>query len=288
MTKIISTHSFRGGTGKSNVTANIAAVLAQKGYRVGVFDTDIQSPGIHIIFHLTENDIRFGCVTLGPGLGLPKADGVKFATIVVYPEPDMRYRIRATKDNGVVRRLLDENCEIADIYGDIFPGTFAGLTPDCTDVDITVRRLEGDVDMDCDVDIIDSQLMNYRFQAFFGSLSYDIFYDLEPWPTGDYDIDVKDLQFVNGRVGSTCEIRAGFDCAAAGMVFLGDGAVCAAGSSGCCIADFDHNAVVSPDDLFGFVNAWLMRESVADADMNGLVSFNDLSVFISGFVTGCP
>ena len=58
MTKIISTHSFRGGTGKSNVTANIAAILAQKGYRVGVFDTDIQSPGIHIIFHLTENDIR--------------------------------------------------------------------------------------------------------------------------------------------------------------------------------------------------------------------------------------
>ena len=154
---------------------------------------------------ITENDIRYGCVTLGPGLGLPKADGVKFATIVVYPEPDMRYRIRATKDNGVVRRLLDENCEIADIYGDIFPGTFAGLTPDCTDVDITVRRLEGDVDMDCDVDIVDSQLMNYRFQAFFGSLSYDIFYDLEPWPTGDYDIDIKDLQFVNGRVGSTCE-----------------------------------------------------------------------------------
>lgn len=59
MTKIISTHSFRGGTGKSNITANIAATLAEKGFRVGVFDTDIQSPGIHIIFSLTEKDIQY-------------------------------------------------------------------------------------------------------------------------------------------------------------------------------------------------------------------------------------
>ena len=59
MTKIISTHSFRGGTGKSNVTANIAATLANMGYRVGVFDTDIQSPGIHIIFNLADGAIKY-------------------------------------------------------------------------------------------------------------------------------------------------------------------------------------------------------------------------------------
>lgn len=52
MAKIISIHSFRGGTGKSNTTANLAAVLAWQGQRVGVIDTDIQSPGIHILFGL--------------------------------------------------------------------------------------------------------------------------------------------------------------------------------------------------------------------------------------------
>jgi MinD-like ATPase involved in chromosome partitioning or flagellar assembly len=50
MATIISVHSFRGGTGKSNTTANLCAVLAERGYRVGVIDTDIQSPGIHVIF----------------------------------------------------------------------------------------------------------------------------------------------------------------------------------------------------------------------------------------------
>jgi septum site-determining protein MinD len=56
--KIISIHSFRGGTGKSNTTANVAAVLALQGKRVGVIDTDIQSPGIHILFGLHGEDIK--------------------------------------------------------------------------------------------------------------------------------------------------------------------------------------------------------------------------------------
>ncbi|GAB4437666.1 MAG: MinD/ParA family protein [Chloroflexi bacterium OHK40] len=57
MTTIISIHSFRGGTGKSNTTANLTALLAAEGYRVGVFDTDIQSPGIHVIFGLADEEI---------------------------------------------------------------------------------------------------------------------------------------------------------------------------------------------------------------------------------------
>lgn len=56
---IISIHSFRGGTGKSNTTANVSALMAQRGYRVGVIDTDIQSPGIHILFRLDDNQIQY-------------------------------------------------------------------------------------------------------------------------------------------------------------------------------------------------------------------------------------
>ncbi|MCL4296575.1 MAG: MinD/ParA family protein [Anaerolineae bacterium] len=55
MSKIISIHSFRGGTGKSNTTANITALLAAQGLRVGAIDTDIQSPGIHVLFGLDED-----------------------------------------------------------------------------------------------------------------------------------------------------------------------------------------------------------------------------------------
>jgi septum site-determining protein MinD len=57
MAKIISIHSFRGGTGKSNTTANLAAHLAGSGQRVGVIDTDIQSPGLHVLFALDPSEV---------------------------------------------------------------------------------------------------------------------------------------------------------------------------------------------------------------------------------------
>lgn len=67
MGKIVSIHSYRGGTGKSNTTANVATAIALMGQRVGVVDTDIQSPGIHVLFDLepektnqTLNDFLWG------------------------------------------------------------------------------------------------------------------------------------------------------------------------------------------------------------------------------------
>jgi MinD-like ATPase involved in chromosome partitioning or flagellar assembly len=58
LAKIISIHSFRGGTGKSNTAANLAYLMAVNGLRVGVIDTDIQSPGIHNLFGLKGMDIE--------------------------------------------------------------------------------------------------------------------------------------------------------------------------------------------------------------------------------------
>jgi MinD-like ATPase involved in chromosome partitioning or flagellar assembly len=55
---IVSVHSFRGGTGKSNTTANVATVVAQRGRRVGVIDADIQSPGIHVLFGLAGDEVQ--------------------------------------------------------------------------------------------------------------------------------------------------------------------------------------------------------------------------------------
>lgn len=57
MVRVVSVHSFRGGTGKSNITANVAVQLAQRGLRVAVIDTDIQSPGIHVLFGLGGADV---------------------------------------------------------------------------------------------------------------------------------------------------------------------------------------------------------------------------------------
>jgi MinD-like ATPase involved in chromosome partitioning or flagellar assembly len=57
MAKIVSIHSFRRGTGKSIMTANIAALMAAEGRRVIVLDTNLESPSLHILFHLDENEV---------------------------------------------------------------------------------------------------------------------------------------------------------------------------------------------------------------------------------------
>jgi MinD-like ATPase involved in chromosome partitioning or flagellar assembly len=52
MPKVVSIHSYRGGTGKSNFTANLSTTVALLGHRVAVIDTDVPSPGIHNLFCL--------------------------------------------------------------------------------------------------------------------------------------------------------------------------------------------------------------------------------------------
>ena len=160
---------------------------------------------------ITENDIRFGCLSSGPMPG-PTGSGV-LALIHVTPEADLKYRLTPGQENGLVRTLLDENCELTDVYGDpladsqgnLLPGILSGgLVAVCTDATITVRILEADLNLDCGVDIIDDQMIAFRYGAGFGNALYEPWYDLEP-ALKDYDIDIKDIQKVFGRNGSTCQ-----------------------------------------------------------------------------------
>jgi len=57
MSKIISIHSYRGGTGKTNITASLAAIVSSMGKRVGIVDGDVQNPGIYVLFGFDDQSI---------------------------------------------------------------------------------------------------------------------------------------------------------------------------------------------------------------------------------------
>src|SRR5213594_913212 len=57
MTKVIAIHSFKGGTGKTTLSANLATTLAAN-HRVGVMDLDLSGPGLHVIFGLKKGDVK--------------------------------------------------------------------------------------------------------------------------------------------------------------------------------------------------------------------------------------
>jgi MinD-like ATPase involved in chromosome partitioning or flagellar assembly len=48
-------NSFRGGTGKTTMTSNLATYLALHGFKVVIIDADVISPGIHAVFGLDEH-----------------------------------------------------------------------------------------------------------------------------------------------------------------------------------------------------------------------------------------
>jgi len=110
MAAIVSVHSFRGGTGKSNLTANLATVIAAQGKRVGIVDTDIQSPGIHVIFGLEDKQItrslndylwgRCGIVDAAYPISLPGLAG----TIHLVP---------SSLRTGEITRVLREGYDVS-------------------------------------------------------------------------------------------------------------------------------------------------------------------------------
>jgi MinD-like ATPase involved in chromosome partitioning or flagellar assembly len=113
MSKIIAVHSYRGGTGKSNLTANLATALALNGKRVAVIDADVQSPGIHHLFDLNEektpktlNDYLWGrCPIEDAVYDVSEAAGVKPAGSV--------FLIPASSNPDEIAHILSEGYQVS-------------------------------------------------------------------------------------------------------------------------------------------------------------------------------
>jgi MinD-like ATPase involved in chromosome partitioning or flagellar assembly len=118
MARLISVHSFRGGTGKSNTTANVATLLAQEGQRVGVVDLDIQSPGIHVIFGFDQeqsmrhslNDYLWGECELRDAAHevTPASDGKVSGGVWLVPSSMRPAQIARVMQEGYDVNLLNE------------------------------------------------------------------------------------------------------------------------------------------------------------------------------------
>jgi MinD-like ATPase involved in chromosome partitioning or flagellar assembly len=55
MPQCIAFHSYKGGTGKTTIACNLAAMLSVKGYNVSLLDLDVYAPSLHAYFEYTPN-----------------------------------------------------------------------------------------------------------------------------------------------------------------------------------------------------------------------------------------
>jgi MinD-like ATPase involved in chromosome partitioning or flagellar assembly len=115
MATVISIHSFRGGTGKSNTTSNLAGQLVALGYRVGVVDTDIQSPGIHVLFGFSDdldntlNDYLWGKLSIKEVAH--DVTSVIAATTTIAPGGAL-YLVPSSMKAGDIARVLREGYDV--------------------------------------------------------------------------------------------------------------------------------------------------------------------------------
>jgi len=55
---VVSFYSYKGGTGRTTATANIATILAKKGLKVVCIDMDLEGPGLSVLFNIPEEKER--------------------------------------------------------------------------------------------------------------------------------------------------------------------------------------------------------------------------------------
>jgi hypothetical protein len=138
----------------------------------------------------------FSCTSSG---NAPLATGQgDLARYTIAPKPSAILQLRPSGANGG-----------AFVLGLVASGThlFGGSGPiavdQITSAGLALRALQGDVNRDCVVNGLDLQIVGSHYPS--GSAPYSAASDLEP-TLGDGDIDVRDLQFVLGRQGSTCAL----------------------------------------------------------------------------------
>jgi MinD-like ATPase involved in chromosome partitioning or flagellar assembly len=73
MTKIISLYSFRDGSGKSTIAANLAAVIAKKKGNVGIIDTNLYAPGLHHFFAIQNMNYYLNDYLMNPAISINQA-----------------------------------------------------------------------------------------------------------------------------------------------------------------------------------------------------------------------
>jgi len=167
----------------------------------------------------------------------------------------------------------------------VYTGTCAALTEFACDDD----GCGGSADADLTSDIADIALT--------GGTTYLIrvsAFDASPGPTGGpYTILVAPNSGPGACCrGSTCVTDTSANCIGTNAGFAGEGTVCNAfgvnNRTPCCLADFNHLAGVTVQDIFDFLSAYFTANPLADINAVAGITVQDIFDFLNAYFGGCP
>lgn len=120
---IIAVASGKGGVGKSTVTANLAAAMAAKGFKVGVLDADIYGPSQAQMFAVPENTKPNS--PDGKSFSPVVAQGVQLMSMAFLVDGDTPMVWRGPMAAGAFQQLLTQTQwqDLDYLFIDMPPGT---------------------------------------------------------------------------------------------------------------------------------------------------------------------
>jgi hypothetical protein len=183
------------GLGSFQIDAGFDPVLVSVSAQPGPFLASTGNAITCTTTHPSSASIRLSCTATDHPSSGPTGNGV----IAVFEvQPSAALQLRAAAGNGQVTSLDLPGAVIRDVNRVVAP------IGELADAVIAVRALEGDVNADCTVDATDNDIVAARYPSTSQMVTYDLRYDVEP-ADADGDIDLRDLQFVFGRNGSSCD-----------------------------------------------------------------------------------
>ena len=238
--QILSVHSYRGGTGKSNISASLAALIAQWGARVGVVDTDIQSPGIHVLFGWEPEEASFSLNDFLWGDCEIEQAAYDVSPSVVEDADGRLFLIPASIKAGEITRILREGFD---------PGLLSdGFQRACRELDLDLLIIDTHPGLNeetlLSIAISDALVIVLRpdYQDYQGTgVTVDIARRLE----------VPDMRLVLNKVpGSfnfeqvTSQVEAAYDCKVAALLPHSD-AMMALGSRSVFAIEFPEHGITA-------------------------------------------
>ncbi len=130
LTRVYAVASGKGGVGKSSITVNLAAALAQRGLSVGVLDADIYG---HSVPRMLGNDAK--PTQVEQMIMPPMAHGVKFISIGQFTDGNTPVTWRGPMLHRALQQFL------ADVYWGDLDILLLDLPPGTGDVAISIAQL---------------------------------------------------------------------------------------------------------------------------------------------------
>ncbi|WP_433623484.1 Mrp/NBP35 family ATP-binding protein [Nocardia sp. CA-120079] len=130
LTRVYCVISGKGGVGKSSVTVNLAAAMAERGLRVGILDADIHGHSIPAMLGLAARPTQVDRMLMPP-----TANGVKVISIGMFVEGNEPVVWRGPMLHRALQQFL------ADVYWGDLDILLVDLPPGTGDIAISLAQL---------------------------------------------------------------------------------------------------------------------------------------------------